>query len=237
MFFNVNILKDYLYPYKLLKERSKYFNLYFSGLEEDLDKYFGKPCYFFISWAHTELLDDITKPISDKILFVGALHCTRADFLKEDKNKIVEARNTEFKSDPAENVRELARLINEYKYTLCPVGIIDQYIPGKIFEYLACKRLCFCHFPKKGRVRIEKFFRDGKEVVYFRNFPELEEKYQYYLKNPEKAERIAQTGYEKVRKYHNADVRAKYFAQTVLHHANGGKYSENFSDLAIFGIE
>lgn len=237
MLFKINIFKDYFYPYKLLEERSKYFDLYFSGAEEDLNKYFGKSCYFFMSWAHTELLDDIVRPFSDKILFVGAPYSARTDFLKEDKNKIVEVRNTAFKKDPAENVRELGRLINEYKYTLCPMGIVDKYIPGKIFEYMACKRLCFCYSQDGRAIRVKQLFEDGKEIVYFKTFRELEEKYQYYLRNPKEADRIAQAGYEKVRKYHNADVRARRFAEIVLHHANGGRYEESYNDISLFGVK
>lgn len=233
--FKVNILKDYLYPYKLIKERSRYFDLYFSFVEEDLNRYFGKPCYWFSSWVNTELLDDIAKPISDKILFVGALHNERIKFFKQDKNKIIEIRKTVPKNNPLENVRELCKLINEYRYAVCPMGIASRYIPGKIFEYMSCKRLCFCYLPKEYTIKIQQLFEDGKEIVYFKTFAELEEKYRYYLENPKEANLIAQAGYEKVRKYHNADVRARRFAEIVLHYANDGRYEESYNDISLFG--
>ncbi|MFC1789583.1 hypothetical protein ACFLYY_01245, partial [Patescibacteria group bacterium] len=62
MLLRVNILGDHLYPYKLLKKRSKYFDLFFSHIDEDIDKYFGKPCYWYAIWVDTRLLDDIAKP-------------------------------------------------------------------------------------------------------------------------------------------------------------------------------
>ena len=86
-------------------------------------------------------------------------------------------------------------------------------------------------------ILVVRDFEDKKEIVYFKTFPELEEKYYYYLKHPEEAERIAQAGYEKVKKYHNADIRAKWFAKIVLHHANGGKYDESFNDLSQYGVQ
>ena len=233
--FKVNIIRDNIYTYKLFKKRSKFFGLYFSAVDEDLDKYFGKPCYWYTMWVDIKLLDDIAKSISDKILFVGALHEKRKKFLNQDKNKIIEIKNTLPKNNPEENVRELCKLVNKYRYTICPVGVTEQYIPGKIFEYLACKRLCFCYLPEGRSFRVKQIFKNGEEIVYFKNFQELEEKYSYYLENSKEAERIAQAGYEKVRKYHNADIRAKRFAEIVLYHANGGEYNESFDDISLFG--
>jgi len=240
MIFKVGILNDRSYPYKLLSKRSKHIDLYFSGIEGEPSKcfeHFGKSCYWYISWAHVELLKDITSPISDKILFVGALHGKRKEFFERDKNKIMEIRNTVAKENPIENIKELCKLINEYRYTICPIGIIDQYMPGKIFEYMACKRLCFCYLPsnKDYTKKLQQLFEDGKEIVYFKDFPELEEKYQYFLKNTEEADQIAQAGCEKVRKYHNADVRARRFAEIVLHHANGGEYKDSYNNISFFG--
>ena len=84
--------------------------------------------------------------------------------------------------------------------------------------------------------KLSRLFENGKEIVYFKTFPELKEKYRYYLKHPEEAKQIARAGYEKVRRYHNADVRAKWFAEIVLHHANGGKYQDSYNDLSQYGV-
>ncbi len=235
MLFKINISKDYSYPYKVMEERSKYFNLYFSAFEEELNKYFGKACYWYCPWVDTDLLNNIAFPLSNKILFVGAIHRERINFFKQDKNKIIEIRNTAPKKDSIENIKELCKLINNYKYTICPIGVTDKYIPGKIYEYMACKRLCFCYLPEGSAFRIQRLFENGKEIVYFKTFPELEEKYRYYLKNPKKADLIAQAGYKKIREYHNADIRAKRFAEIILHHANGGRYDKSFNNISLFG--
>ena len=226
--------KDY---FELLREREKHFNLFFTPVEEDLGKYFGKPSYWFPSWAHIEVLDDISLPISEKLGFIGSIRGKRIDFFSRDKNKIIECANTRFKDNLLENTKELAKLINIYRYLVCPMGVRIRTMPGKVFEYMACKRLCFCYLNKEYMFKSRFLFEDKKEIVYFKTFPELEEKYYYYLKHPEEAERIAQAGYEKVKKYHNADIRAKWFAKIVLHHANGGKYDESFNDLSQYGVQ
>jgi len=224
--------KDY---FTVLKNRSKYFDLYFSPVEEDLEKYFGKPCYWFPSWVHTELLDDVAPPVSDKIGFIGTLGGQRRKFFKQNKKGIIECLRTLPKDDALENVKELCKLVNKYKYLINPGGYAVRCMTGKTFEYMACKRLCFCYLDEEYMFKSRLLFEDKKEIVYFKTFAELEEKYRYYLKNSEKADQIAQTGYEKVRKYHNADVRAKRFVNLVLHHANGGEYNESFNEISTFG--
>jgi hypothetical protein len=223
--------------FKTIKNRNTYFDLYFTPVEEDVDSYlsFGKPCYWFPTWAHTELLDDIEPPTSEKIGFIGRISGPRVNFFNQDKNKIIECSRTILKNDSLENTKELCRLINKYKYLVCPMGATVRTIPGKVFEYMACKRLCFCYLNEEYIFKHKLLFEDEKEIVYFKTFTELEEKYRYYLENPEKANQIAQAGYEKVRKYHNADIRAKRFAELVLHHANGGEYNESYNDVSLFG--
>ena len=225
-------LNDY---FEVLKDGEKYFDLYFSPVEEDLNRYFGKPCYWFPPWVHTELLDDIAKPISDKIGFIGGMSADRLRFFSQDKNKIIEIVRTIPQNDPVKDVKELGKLINRYNYSVAPVGVRCRTITGKAYEYMACKRLCFCYLNEEYMFRSRLLFEDEKEIVYFKTFAELEEKYRYYLKNPEETNQIARAGYEKVRKYHNADVRARWFTEVILHHANGGEYDETYNNPYIYG--
>jgi spore maturation protein CgeB len=110
-----------------------------------------------------------------------------------------------------------------------------RFMTTKAFEYMACNRLCFCYLDEEYMFKSRLLFEDGKEIIYFKTLPELEEKYRYYLEHPKEAEKIAQAGYEKVRKYHNTDIRAKRFVQILLHHANGGKYDESYNNVSLFG--
>jgi hypothetical protein len=223
-------LKDY---FEVLKNGAKCFDLYFATNERDLNLYFNKPCYWFPSWVHTELYDDIAKPVSDKIGFIGGMSANRLKFFSQDKNKIIEIVRTVPQNNPIKDEKELCRLINRYNYLVAPMGVRTQTMITKVYEYMACKRSCFCYLNEEQMFRSRLLFEDGKDIVYFKTFAELEEKYRYYLKNLKEAERIAQAGYEKVRKYHNADVRAKWFAKALLHHANGGEYDEAYNNQLI----
>jgi glycosyltransferase involved in cell wall biosynthesis len=218
--------------FRVLEERAGYFNIFFCTVEEDVKKYFGKPCYWFPAWANIEVFDDIAPPVSDKLGFIGSIRGRRIDFFSQDKNKIIELSNTSLRNNILENAKELCKLINKYRFLLCPMSVKASTIPGKIFEYMACKRICFCYLDEKTMFKSGKIFEDGKEIVYFKTFGELEKKYKYYLENQEESDEIAKAGYEKVRKYFNADASAKRFAKIVLHHANGGKYEASFDEVS-----
>ena len=223
--------------FKMINDRKEYFNLYFTPVEEDIDTYLdlGKPCYWIPSWTHTEILDDIEAPTSEKIGFIGGVSGPRVQFFSQDKNKIIEYSQTVPKNSEFENMEELCKLINKYKYLVCPMGISVRTMPGKVFEYMACKRLCFCYLNEEYMFKHKLLFEDGKEIVYFKTFNELEQKYNYYREHPQEVQRIAQAGYERVKKYHNADSRAKRFAELILHHANGGEYNKSYNEVTVFG--
>lgn len=240
----IKLLRDNIFKpvksidyYNMIKERKEYFDLYFIPVEEDLNSYlsFGKPCYWIPSWTHTELLDNINLPACNKIGFIGGVTGPRIKFFAQDKNKIIECIHTIPKDNELENIKELCKAINKYKYLVCPMGISVRTMPGKVFEYMACKRLCFCYLNDEYMFKHKLLFEDGKEIVYFKTFNELEEKYRYYLAHPQEAVQIAQAGYEKVRKYHNADIRVQRLVELILYHANGGEYNNAFNDVSFYG--
>ena len=220
--------------YDLVRDRSNYFDMYFTGAEIDLDSYFGKPCYWMPSWAHVELLDDISPPVYDKLGFIGQIAGGREEFFAKDKNKIFLLANTVPRKDALENVIELCRLINKFKILVTPMGVRFMGMTGKTYEYMACKRLCLCYLNEDYMFKTKLLFREGGDIVFFKTFEEMEEKYKYYLRKHEVANRIALAGYYKVRTFHNADIRAKRFAALVLHHANGGKYDRALNDVSAF---
>jgi spore maturation protein CgeB len=91
---------------------------------------------------------------------------------------------------------------------------------GRAFEIMACKRLCLCYLNEDTMFKHMELFKDGEDIVYWKTFEEMAEKFEYYKAHPEEAQRIALNGYNKVRAHHNQDVRAKFFADTVLKMAN-----------------
>lgn len=219
--------------YDLVRDRSNYFDMYFTGAEIDLNSYFGKPCYWMPSWAHVELLDDICPPVYDELGFIGYIG-GRQEFFAKDKNKILMLVNTVPRKDALENTIELCKLINKFRILVTPMGIRFMGMTGKTYEYMACKRLCLCYLNEGYMFKTKLLFEDGEDIVFFKTFEEMKEKYKYYIKNPEAANKIAMAGYYKVRTFHNADVRAKRFAKLVLHHGNGGKYDRALNDVSAF---
>ena len=222
--------------YDNAKDKSKYFDLFFVMPEDSLNPYGDKPRYWLPSWVHTELFDDIASPLYDKIGFIGSLH-GRHDFLSHDRNQILYIAKAERRNDMLEDLMEYVRLINKFKVLVSPMGAATKGMVGKSFEFMACKRLCLCYLDEKSMFKSRWLFEDGKDLVYFKTFEEMEEKYKFYVQHPDIADEIALSGYYKVRKFHNADVRAKRIAEIILHHANGGTYNESFDDIALFGGE
>ena len=222
--------------YDNAKDKSKYFDLFFVMPEDSLNPYGDKPRYWLPSWVHTELFDDIASPLYDKIGFIGSLH-GRHDFLSRDRNQILYIAKAERRNDMLEDLMEYVRLINKFKVLVSPMGAATKGMVGKSFEFMACKRLCLCYLDEKSMFKSQWLFEDGKDLVYFKTFEEMEEKYKFYVQHPDIADEIALSGYYKVRKFHNADVRAKRIAEIILHHANGGTYNESFDDIALFGGE
>ncbi len=219
--------------YDTVKERLDYFDIYFTPAEVDLDSYWGKPSYWLPSWAHTEILDDISVPVCDKLGFIG-LRRERSDFLSQDKNKIILAENTIPKNDSLENVVELCKLINKFKILLNPVSARVMAMTGKTYEYMACKRMCLCYLNESWMFKTKLFFEDNRDIVFFETFEEMEDKYKYYINNEKQLNEISLAGYEHVRRFHNADLRAKRLAEIVLHHANGGKFNPEYNDVESF---
>lgn len=222
--------------YDNAKEQSKFFDLYFMMAEDTLNPYGNKPRYWLPSWVHTEILDNIASPLYDKIGFIGSLH-GRQEFFSQDKNHILQIAKAERRNDAREDLEEYVKLINTFKILISPMGATTKGMVGKALEFMACKRLCLCYLNEEAMFSSRWLFEDGKDLIYFRNFKEMEEKYTFCIQRPDKAAEIALSGYNKVREFHNADVRAKRLTEIILHHANGGAYNAAFDDVALFGGE
>jgi len=81
----------------------------------------------------------------------------------------------------------------------------------KLYEVLACKTLLMCNSPM-GAADIG--LKDGENYVAVDKVNVME-KIRYYLRKPKEIERIANNGYQLVRKRHTVDIRAKEFTGMV----------------------
>lgn len=202
----------------LIREREKLFDLMITFAETDINLY-KIPTKWMPSWADITVLDDIYPPEYDALGFIGGMP-GREDWYKQDKNKIIMHRQTELHRDALINAQRYTELICKFKILVAPPGRFFNSMTGRVFETLACKRLCLAYHNPDTMFKHDKLFIDGEDLVYWRTFSEMEDKYNYYKTHEDEARRIAENGYNKVRKYYNQDVMAKFIADNILEKAN-----------------
>lgn len=202
----------------MIRSREKLFDLMITFAETDLNLY-KIPTLWMPSWADITVLDDINPPEYDKLGFIGGLP-GREDWYSQDKNKIIMHRQSELHRDPLVNAQRYTELINKFKILVAPPGRFFNSMTGRVFEILACKRLCLAYHNPDTMFMHDKLFEDGVDLIYWHTFEEMEEKYHYYIKHEDEARAIAENGYKKVREKYNQDVMARFIADKVLEAAN-----------------
>lgn len=201
-----------------IRAREKLFDVMFTIAETDLNLY-NIPTFWVPSWGDTNVLDDIHPPIYTELGFVGQL-AGREDWFNQDKNKIIKHHPTINTNDVLENAKLYTSHICDFSILVAPPGRMFNSMTGRVFEIMACRRLCLAYMNEDTMFEHKKLFIDGEDIVYWHTFEEMVAKYQYYKENAVEAQRIANNGYLKVREYHNQDIRARFFADKVLEMAN-----------------
>lgn len=202
----------------MIREREGLFDLMITFAETDLNLY-KIPTVWMPSWADITVLDDLYPPEYDKLGFIGGMP-GREDWYRQDKNKIIMHKQSELHRDALVNAQRYTELICKFKILVAPPGRFFNSMTGRSFEIMACKRLCLSYLNEDTMFKHMKLFEDGVDIVYWKTFAEMEEKYHYYMNHPDEAAVIAENGYNKVRKLYNQDVMAKFIADTVLERAN-----------------
>ncbi len=80
---------------------------------------------------------------------------------------------------------------------------IKSGIPLRVWDVLGCGGFLLTNY----QAELPKYFEIGKDLDIFESDEELVEKCRFYLQHEEKRKRIAQNGYEKVKKYHTVENR------------------------------
>lgn len=205
----------------MIREREKHFGLFITFAESDLNMY-NVPTVWMPSWADITVLDDIAPPEYDGLGFVGNLG-GREDWYKQDKNKIVIHKNTELHRNPLINAQRYTQMINKFKILVSPPGRSFNSMTGRTFEIMACRRLCLAYVNPDTMFKHMELFKDGEDYVTWQTFDEMVSKYEYYSKNPDEAWRIATNGYNKVRKYNNQELAARFIFEQTINGAKGEK--------------
>lgn len=203
----------------MIREREKYFGLFITFAESDINIY-SVPTVWMPSWADTTVLNDIAAPEYEGLGFIGCLQ-GREDWFKQDKNKIIIQRQTELNRNPVINAERYTALINKFKILAAPPGRSFNSMTGRVFEIMACRRLCLAYVNPDTMFKHMELFKDGEDYVTWQTFDEMEEKYRYYIKQQGEMWRIATNGYNKVRQFNNHELAAKYIYETVTAAAKG----------------
>ena len=86
----------------------------------------------------------------------------------------------------------------------------SQYkeITRRVFEGMLANRMVIADRPEKD-TRVDLIFDEGKDVVYFDSLDDCIDKVNYYTSHESERLKIAQSGFNKIRKYHTAVARVR----------------------------
>ena len=65
------------------------------------------------------------------------------------------------------------------------------------------------------QIELGDFFENGKDLVYYESTDDMLQKADYYLNHEEERKAIAQSGYEKVKKYHSYEQRVEKILEVI----------------------
>lgn len=205
----------------MIRQREKFFNLMITFAESDLNLY-SIPTVWMPSWGDITMLDDLYPPESDRLGFVGCVS-GREDFFDQDKNGIIVRCQTELSHNAIINAQRYTQMINRFKILVAPPGRMFNSMTGRTFEIMACRRLCLAYVNPDTMFKHMDLFKDGEDYVTFQTFDEMVDKYNYYIKNQDELWRIATNGYNKVRKYNNQELAAKFIYEQTINASKGIK--------------
>lgn len=204
----------------LIREREKMFDMLFTVADTDTNMY-SIPTVFCSPWADTNVMYPLNHhlPFNEDLLAVGGKD-GREDFIKMDKKNIIHWMNTEWHPDPILNAKRYTELMAKYLHIINPPGRYYNGVTGRMWEILACKRLCFQFYNEYTMFKTLADFKDGRDIIYFKDIDELEYKHNYYLKHLDEGFQIAENGNKVFLNGHTEIHRANFLADAVLKMAN-----------------
>jgi hypothetical protein len=87
-------------------------------------------------------------------------------------------------------------------------------ITRRVFEGMGCKKLVITNRLSE-ETKIQDFFIDKEDIVYYDSPQHCIELINFYLKNDHEREKIANKGYEKIIKFHTATKRAQIVLEKI----------------------
>lgn len=89
---------------------------------------------------------------------------------------------------------------------------ITTGLPQRIWDVMACRGFLITNYQPE----IDLYFKDGIHLVTYKSYDELIEKINYYLSHENEREKIAQSGYEEVKRNGSINSRVLEIIKTVI---------------------
>lgn len=115
------------------------------------------------------------------------------------------------KAIPPVSIIEMVRLFNESKINLNPHGHGLMVPNPRTFEIPASRSFELVNY----REEFKEFFKEGKELVMYKDEKEFKELVEYYLANNDERLKITQAGYDRVVKDHTIKARIETLLKTM----------------------
>ena len=112
----------------------------------------------------------------------------------------------------------LVKVINQSKINLCFSQNYQKgpHLKGRIFEVCGCKSFILCEYAPI----VKDFFKQDREIVFFKDNKDLLNKVRYYLNSNDKRNKIAENAYNSVIKNYNVLSELILFFSKILYDKN-----------------
>jgi len=178
------------------------------SIESDQEHFsaLGAKTYYFPNAVDTDLIQPIFKANKLHTMgFCGTLFPEREALIKNIEKNL----NINIQKDIWHIGYDMVSAINSYNIHLNKT--ISKDINYRVFETLACKTTLLTNYTEN----IDKLFIDMQDLVIYHNMQDLIYKVNLLIKDPRLAQRIAESGYDKVIKNHSYQNRASQFIELV----------------------
>lgn len=107
---------------------------------------------------------------------------------------------------PANTISQMPKIFNLSRINLnMTIRPIESGLPLRIFDVLGCRGFLITNYQSE----IPELFDIGKDLEVYTSISELKEKCAYYLAHEDERQAILESGYQKVKTFHNINVRVK----------------------------
>lgn len=189
-----------------------------SCLTPDIIKKIQKVCPVF---ENGDGIEDVSWVLSNYFISRYLTSIERSDIIKtlSEKYRVALYTPCDTPGIPLADNRGAVEYVDEFpKAVKCAkvnlnitLRSIVNSIPLRVFDIMGCGGFLLTNY----QAELEDYFVPDKDFVYFEDVDDLMEKTGYYLKHDDERIAIARSGYEKVRKFHNFNLRVTEMLKIV----------------------